>query len=183
MRRKLLRWQWIALAVVLTVGLAGALRVSRSSSHAVAAKETEQPAKGAEEYRVVRVDVVPPTAGGIERETTQPGSVIAYESAELFAKVSGYLKTQSVDIGSRVQQGEVLAEIDAPEFSKAVDQGQAAVDQSEAQVLQARRSHRNRSGSARCFTGGRQAGGGRNRSRGSRAFLPSKTVRSHQESV
>ncbi len=78
-----------------------------------------------------------PSVGGIERQTIQPGSVIAFESAELFAKVSGFLKTQGVDIGSRVQIDETLAEISAPEFNRAVDQGQAAVDQADAQVIQA----------------------------------------------
>jgi RND family efflux transporter MFP subunit len=114
-----------------------ALVASRGPSPHAAAKETEQPAKTADEPDAVRVEVVRPSGGGIERQTTQPGSVIAYESADLFAKVSGFLKTQNVDIGSRVQRGEVLAEIDAPEFIKAVDQGNAAVDQAKAQVIQA----------------------------------------------
>ena len=109
----------------------------RGGSRPAAAKETERPAQTETGADVVRVEVVHPSVGGIERQTIQPGSVIAYESADLLAKVSGYLKTQEVDIGSRVKQGEALAEIDAPEFVKAVDQGKAAVDQAKAQVIQA----------------------------------------------
>lgn len=85
----------------------------------------------------VRIETVKPQKGGLERTTTQPGTVIAFESAQLFAKVSGYLKSQEVDIGDRVHRGDVLAEIDAPELVKAVDQAKAALEQSRAQVAQA----------------------------------------------
>ncbi len=85
----------------------------------------------------VRVETVKPQQGGLERTTTQPGTVIAFESAQLLAKVPGYLKSQAVDIGDHVRQGQVLAEIDAPERLKEVDQAKAAVGQANAQVAQA----------------------------------------------
>jgi RND family efflux transporter MFP subunit len=70
----------------------------------------------------------------LEIKTTQAGSVHAFEHAELFAKVSGYLKVQNVDIGDTVKLGQLLAEIDDPEIHKAVDQARAALDQSKARV-------------------------------------------------
>ncbi len=85
----------------------------------------------------IRVETVQPQKGGIQRKCTQIGSVIAFESARLYAKVSGYLKSQDVDIGSKVHRGQVLAEIDAPELLKEVDQAKAALAQTKAQVLQA----------------------------------------------
>ena len=69
---------------------------------------------------IPRVEVIRPRAGGIERMTVQPGSVHAFESVDLYAMVSGYLKTQDVDIGSRVKKGQVLAEIDVPREAQAV---------------------------------------------------------------
>ena len=69
---------------------------------------------------IPRVEVVRPRAGGIPRMTVQPGSVYAFESVDLYAMVSGYLKTQDVDIGSRVKKGQVLAEIDVPRETQAV---------------------------------------------------------------
>jgi HlyD family secretion protein len=97
--------------------------------------------KSADETQVsgtrVRVETVKPQKGGLERTTTQPGTIIAFESAQLFAKVSGYLKSQVVDIGDRVGRGQILAEIDAPELLKAVDQAKAAVAQAQAQLVQA----------------------------------------------
>jgi RND family efflux transporter MFP subunit len=85
-----------------------------------------------------RVDVVHPERGGIRRLTIQPGTVHAFEWADLFAKASGFLKSQSVDIGSTVKQGQVLAEIDAPELEEDVEQAAAAHEQAMAQVEQAK---------------------------------------------
>jgi len=87
------------------------------------------------------VEVIHPRRGGIERATVQPGSIIAFESVDLYAMVSGYLKTQAVDIGSHIKKGQVLAEIDAPREAKAVDeavslsaQARAKTDQAEARI-------------------------------------------------
>ena len=80
------------------------------------------------------VEVTHPRAGGIERTTTQAGSVHAFNHAALYAKVSGYLKVQNVDIGDRVKQGQLLAVIEDPEVDKAVDQNQAALDQARAKT-------------------------------------------------
>ena len=80
------------------------------------------------------VEVTHPRKGGIERTTTQAGSVHAFYHATLYAKVSGYLKEQGVDIGDHVRRGQLLAVIDDPEVDKAVDQTRAALDQALAQV-------------------------------------------------
>ena len=68
--------------------------------------------------------------------TVQPGSVHSFESVELYAMVSGYLKSQGVDIGSRVKKGEVLAEIDVPREIQAAAEASALIDQARAQALQ-----------------------------------------------
>ena len=80
------------------------------------------------------VEVTHPRPGGIERTTTQAGSVHAFEHASLYAKLSGYLEVQNVDIGDRVKLGQLLAVIEDPEIDKAVDQSQAALDQALAKV-------------------------------------------------
>jgi RND family efflux transporter MFP subunit len=84
----------------------------------------------------VPVQVVKPTSGGLEQTVRQPGSVHAFEWAALFAKVSGYLKNQQVDIGDAVKKDDVLAEIDAPELESAVQQSAAAVAQAQSEVEQ-----------------------------------------------
>ena len=85
----------------------------------------------------MRVDVVRPERGGIRRLTIQPGTVHAFEWADLYAKASGFLKSQSVDIGSPVKRGQVLAEIDAPELEEDVEQAAASHEQAKAQIEQA----------------------------------------------
>jgi HlyD family secretion protein len=84
-----------------------------------------------------RVEAVFPTKGGLSRRTSQPGSAHSFESAELYAKISGYLKAQHVDIGSRVKQGDLLAEIDAPELTEDVEAATAACQQASAEIAQA----------------------------------------------
>jgi RND family efflux transporter MFP subunit len=82
----------------------------------------------------IRVEVIRPHPGGLERVSTQPGTVRPYESVDLFAEVSGYLKKQTVDIGDRVKKGQVLAEIDVPELEKQVEKWAASVQQAQARV-------------------------------------------------
>jgi RND family efflux transporter MFP subunit len=82
------------------------------------------------------VDVVRPTAGTIERTTSQPGSVQAFECVRLYAGVSGYLKTLNVDIGDPVKKGQVLACVDVPELREQVRRRQAGIEQADARVLQ-----------------------------------------------
>lgn len=82
----------------------------------------------------VHVEVVHPSKGTMERTTTQPGSVQAYESVHLYAGVSGYLKSQAVDIGDRIQRGQTLAIVDVPELLKQIQQHQSGVERARAQV-------------------------------------------------
>ncbi len=81
-----------------------------------------------------RVDVVRPRVGGMSRSISEPGTVKAFDYADLYAKVSGFLQEQTVDIGDNVAPGQLLAKIYAPELIQAVDQAKAQVDQAKAQV-------------------------------------------------
>ncbi|MFT3879001.1 MAG: efflux RND transporter periplasmic adaptor subunit [Gemmatales bacterium] len=94
---------------------------------------------------VITVDVVKPSAGGIDRICMQPGTIEPFEAADLYAKISGFLTEQSVDIGSRVKSGQVLARIAVPENEKQVERdvakvkhAQAVVKQMEARILVAK---------------------------------------------
>lgn len=65
---------------------------------------------------VTNVQTVRLKTGEIVRRVTLPGNVMAYQQATLYAKVAGYLKSIAVDKGDKVQAGDVLAEIEAPEM-------------------------------------------------------------------
>ncbi len=136
MRRLFSRWSLVAMTIF-GICCASVWFAFANRSAAVAQATTPSTTESVPDATAVRVETTKPQQGGIPRTTTQPGTVIAFESAQLFAKVSGYLKTQAVDIGDHVRRGQVLAEIDSPEMLKAVDQAKATVDQTQAQVTQA----------------------------------------------
>jgi len=62
------------------------------------------------------VKTVHPTKGSITRSITLPGEIKPFQAATLYAKVTGYLKTITVDKGDAVKEGALLAEIEAPEL-------------------------------------------------------------------
>ena len=65
----------------------------------------------------VTVQTVLPKRGEITRSITLPSfRILAYQEATLYAKVSGYLKTLTVDKGDTVEEGQLLAEIEVPEL-------------------------------------------------------------------
>jgi HlyD family secretion protein len=85
----------------------------------------------------LRVETIRPSQQGIRRTTNQPGSIHAFESVDLYAMLSGYLKTQVVNIGSPIKRGEVLAVIDVPRDAKAVEEAAAVLAQTKARAAQA----------------------------------------------
>jgi RND family efflux transporter MFP subunit len=118
---------------------AGGVYILRSVSPPVAhATETNYDGDGTAPSApsAVPVRVVKPRLGLMEHMTSQQGSVQAVATVQLFAKVSGYLKEQAVDIGDRVKKGQVLAVVDVPEHEKQVQRNAAALDLAKAKVDQ-----------------------------------------------
>jgi membrane fusion protein (multidrug efflux system) len=64
----------------------------------------------------ISVKLVEPKRGEIARNISLPANIVANQQAALYAKVSGYLKTIKVDKGDVVKEGDLLAEIEAPEL-------------------------------------------------------------------
>jgi RND family efflux transporter MFP subunit len=54
-----------------------------------------------------------------------PGRLEAYTQAQIYARVSGYLKDWKADIGTPVKAGELLGEIDAPDLDQQIMQAEA----------------------------------------------------------
>lgn len=52
----------------------------------------------------------------VNKKISFPAELLPLERAEIFAKVSGYIKSLNADIGDRVQKGQVLAVLEAPEM-------------------------------------------------------------------
>lgn len=106
---------------------------SRGSS---AAQRSARGAQAPNQSQAQGVEVTQPRKGLFDRTTTQPGSVHAFESVQLYAGVSGFLKTLNVDIGDRIRKGQELALIDVPELQKQVQRNASVVEQARARVLQ-----------------------------------------------
>jgi RND family efflux transporter MFP subunit len=77
---------------------------------------TEQTWSQTRAVPVVRV-VSPKPADGAQA-LDLPGNLQAYNEAPIYARVGGYLKSWSQDIGAHVKAGQVLAVIDAPELDQ-----------------------------------------------------------------
>jgi RND family efflux transporter MFP subunit len=65
--------------------------------------------------------------GDAHQTLTLPGSIQPYNKASLYARVNGYLKSWSKDIGAHVKAGEVLATIDAPDLDQQLAQANATL--------------------------------------------------------
>ena len=63
-----------------------------------------------------------------------PGSLQGVQQATLAARSAGYVKRWTKDIGSHVEKGELLAEIESPEVDQQLSQAQAARQQAAASL-------------------------------------------------
>jgi len=69
--------------------------------------------------------VAPPQRGPIARTLTLPGDLAGFYQSTLYAKVTGYLRTISVDKGDWVKEGQVLAVIEVPELGERLERARA----------------------------------------------------------
>jgi membrane fusion protein (multidrug efflux system) len=81
---------------------------------------------------VPSVAVTLPDAKALSPTLDLPGRLEAYYRAPIFARVSGYLKSWSVDIGAKVKAGQVIAEIEAPDLDQQLLQARADLASAEA---------------------------------------------------
>jgi RND family efflux transporter MFP subunit len=81
---------------------------------------------------VPNVAVVAPSSDDNHAGLDLPGRLEAYIRAPIYARVPGYLKSWSHDIGSRVKAGDVLAEIDTPDLDQQLRQARADLNVAEA---------------------------------------------------
>src|SRR5439155_9183538 len=86
----------------------------------------------------VVVNVTKPLHSGGAIDLALPGSIQAVQQTAINARTSGYLRKWYVDIGSRVREGQLLAEIDSPEIVQQLAQARAEAAQEQAKVSQAR---------------------------------------------
>jgi len=120
----------VVLAVMvaaLVLGIAPRVRREKRVA-AVVAANTAAP--------TVSVTTAEPATGA--STATLPGTVSPIETAPIYARAAGYVRRVHVDIGSRVRQGDLLAEIEAPELDQQVNAARATLAQTRATLVLAR---------------------------------------------
>jgi RND family efflux transporter MFP subunit len=89
-------------------------------------------------HAVVYVKTTFARAGAAGRTLALPGTLQGAQQAPISARATGYVKRWSHDIGSRVEKGELLAEIESPEIGQQLSQAVAARQQTAASLALAR---------------------------------------------
>ncbi|WP_458766224.1 efflux RND transporter periplasmic adaptor subunit [Cupriavidus basilensis] len=118
-RTRRLRASLLGLLVLAVLGGALAAGIQpRLHAHATLAARTA-------EALATTVSTVRPASAPALQELTLPGDVRAFQDAPVYARVNGYLRRWYADIGTPVKQGQLLAEIDAPEVSDQLRQAHA----------------------------------------------------------
>ncbi len=122
---------WFFLALLLAAAVVAALLWTRS-------REQRQLAATTREMAVPTVTVTHPQLGPTETEVVLPGNLTAYSEASIYARTNGYLKAWHTDLGAKVTEGELLAEIEAPDIDAQLLQVSANLAQARANLENAR---------------------------------------------
>lgn len=102
------------------------------------AKEDLAAATKADVAQALRVEVVAPKVASSDKPMILPGTVHPLEETTVYSRANGYVRTWKVDLGDKVKEGDLLAEIDTPELDQQIDQARAQLAQTEATLLQAK---------------------------------------------
>ena len=92
------------------------------------------------ELAIPTVKVTMPTPGQAAPGVQLPGEMKPLIEATIYARASGYVKRWLVDIGTAVEEGQLLAELDTPELNQELAQTKAQLAQAEAALALAKTS-------------------------------------------
>src|SRR6202158_4500128 len=120
------------LIVVVCVGAAGIV----ADWHLAA---SPSPVNSTKAENPPRVKIVRPRRVTVAQRLQTNATLEAFEEADLFAKVSGYLSDVRVDIGDHVKAGQVLAVIDVPEMKQELAEAKAQLESKQSSLESARR--------------------------------------------
>lgn len=108
-------WGVVAAAVAAAVAVGGvSMRLYRQHEAAQWAQD--------QDVRTVQLVAL---SGAKSGTLILPGDVQSWTNAQIYARVSGYLKKWYVDIGTPVKAGQLLAELETPDLDGQVAQGKA----------------------------------------------------------
>jgi RND family efflux transporter MFP subunit len=110
---------FVFFVIVVALVIVGAIvMVQRRSQFQALAKDTDALA-------VPTVAIIHPMPEDGAEDLVLPGTLQAYVESPIYARTNGYLRKWYHDIGSRVNKGDLLADIDTPEVDQQLDQAKA----------------------------------------------------------
>src|SRR5882672_8850750 len=116
----------ILFVIVIVLVVLGAVTLfQRRAQYQALAKETETLA-------IPTVAVIHASVESAQEDLVLPGAMQAYVESPIYARTNGYVKKWYHDIGTRVRQGELLADIDTPEVDQQLAQARADLNTSRA---------------------------------------------------
>src|SRR5580693_10660087 len=121
----LLRWFLILFFIFLVLGVYAVAQ--RMTEHKALVQQTEQMA-------IPFVSVIRATPIDSDSDMVLPGTLKPNVESPLYARTNGYLKKWYKDIGSHVEKGDILAEIDTPEIDQQLAQARADLITSQANL-------------------------------------------------
>lgn len=117
----------IAIAALLAMGILPRLNRHAELQAAVKAKEI-----------IPTVNVFTVRRESANTDLVLPGTVVSQNQTTIYSRTTGYLSKWLVDIGDRVQKGQLLAQIESPEIDRQVSQARAELAQAQANLVQTR---------------------------------------------
>lgn len=108
---------FFGVVIALTV-IGGLLLLQRRSQFKALAETTETMA-------VPTVAIFHPSSQSGDEDLVLPGTLQAYVESPIYARTNGYLRKWYHDIGSHVNKGDILADIDTPEVDQQLMQARA----------------------------------------------------------
>ncbi|SDF28568.1 efflux RND transporter periplasmic adaptor subunit [Terriglobus roseus] len=123
----------VGLGTVIAIALVAVGAVPRITSYREALAATNDAPVTHPVVTVIHAQKGEPTS-----QLILPGNVEPLYTANLFARVDGYVDRRNVDIGTKVSAGQVLAVISSPEIDQQLSQAKATLAQSQAALLQSR---------------------------------------------
>lgn len=98
------------------------------------------PSASAAEARISEVQTVHPVRQTLTKIIEQPGTVDGFEQTALYTKLPGFIREWRKDLGDRVNEGDILAELSVPEEQEELLRRRAAAELALAEITAAERA-------------------------------------------
>ncbi|MCA9815150.1 MAG: efflux RND transporter periplasmic adaptor subunit [Cyanobacteriota/Melainabacteria group bacterium] len=127
-------------SIIVLIAVMAAWFVSNHSQHSSQGAGESMVARTGESGEAVsgeEIPVVQVKARHLDRDVHLPAELEAFRDVAIHAKITGYIQKITVDRGSRVQKGQLLIKLTAPEIEAQCSKANAALETSKAQLAEA----------------------------------------------